>query len=73
MRPRSCGDLVGQVADDVEIVCDDKDGDAEAGLQFIQEIEYLALDGDIESGRRFISDEQLRPKCQARATPMRRA
>src|SRR5690554_1850076 len=55
------GDLVCDIGDDPEIVCDENDAHAELTLELTEEIKDLRLNGHIERGCRFIGDEKSRP------------
>ena len=52
------GDLVGDVADDGEIVADEEVGEAEFFLEIFEQVEYLGLDGYVERGDRFVGDNE---------------
>src|SRR5712692_6309777 len=54
------GDLIGQVANQAEVVRNKEVGEPAQRLQFEQQIHDLCLDGKIERRQRLVEDEQLR-------------
>ena len=55
------GDVVGEAADDAEIMGDEQHRHAVARLQSLQQGEDLRLHRDVERGRRFVGDEEVWP------------
>ena len=53
-------DLVADVFDDSEIVCNEEVGEAELGLQVLQEVNDFGLDGYVERRNGFIANDELR-------------
>ncbi len=51
--------IVGDAADDVEIVGDEQHRHAELRLQVLQQFEDLRLHGDVEGGRRLVGDQKI--------------
>jgi hypothetical protein len=58
------GDVVGDQANDCEIVADHQQGNAAGRANFLQQIEEIALDRHIQSGRRLVGGEDLRAEEQ---------
>ena len=52
-------DLVGDLADDPEIVGDEKHGHPETRLDVLEQFQDLRLHGDVERRRRFVGNEQI--------------
>ena len=52
-------DMIGDSADDSEVVGDEDNGHADAFFEFSELIHDLGLDGDIESGGGFVGNEQF--------------
>ena len=52
-------DAVGHVAHDAEVVGDQQDRHAEAGLQVLEQSEDLRLDRHVEGGGRLVGDQQV--------------
>ncbi len=67
---RSCRDtspgLVGDVPHDLQVVRDEKVGDAHFLLQVHQQVEHLRLDRDVERRHRLVGDDQPRDAASAR-------
>src|SRR5260221_2799574 len=63
-RPAEIHDekIIGDVADDAEIVRDEEVGQAELVLQVVEQVEHLGLDRDVEGGDRLVGDHQLGPQ-----------
>ena len=55
-------DAVRDVTHDREIVRDEEVGEAELGLQVLEQVDDLRLDRDVERGDRLVADEKARPK-----------
>ena len=53
-------DVVGDLADDAEVVADEEHAHAVPLLQPGEQLHDLALDRDVERGRRLVGDQQLR-------------
>ena len=53
------GDVVADLAHDLEIVADEQIGDAQPVLQVEQEVHHLGLDGDVERRDRLVADQQV--------------
>ena len=53
-------DLVGERADDAEVVRDEDVGEAVLRLQPAQQVDDLHLDGHVEGGGRLVEDDELR-------------
>ena len=58
------GDAVGDGPHDVDLVGDERDGDAVFRVRALQQFEHLRGGVGVESARRFIGDENVRPICQ---------
>ena len=58
------GDVVGEAADDAEVVGDEQHRHAVLGLQVFQEREDLRLHRDVERRRRLVGDEQVGAVCK---------
>ena len=54
------GDAVAGIGDDGHVVSDQDHGEAEAGLEFADDVEHLALDDDVQRGDGFVGDDQGR-------------
>jgi hypothetical protein len=48
---------------DGQIVADEQTSEAQAQLQFAEQVEHLRLHGDVKRARRFIGDQQLWIEC----------
>ena len=55
---------VGDVAHHGQVVADEKIGQAEAPLQFLQQVDDLRLYGHVERGDRLVTDDEARVQCQ---------
>ena len=53
------GDSVAQVADHREIVGDEQEGETQAALKRLQEVDDLGLDGDVERGHGLVAHDEL--------------
>lgn len=53
------GDVVGDVADDGEVVRDEDHSEIELVAEVEEEVEDLGLNGDVERGDRFVCDDEL--------------
>ena len=53
-------DAIGEIADQGEVVGDEKDAHAHIAPQFHQQIHDLRLDGDVERRGRLVGDEKFR-------------
>jgi hypothetical protein len=53
-------DDVADVPHHRQVVRDDQEGEAEALLQLLEQVQHLRLDADVEGGDRFVGDEQVR-------------
>ena len=60
---------IGTMAHDAHIVCDDQDRDACAFLDFVQEVQNLALNRHVQPGSGFIRKDQGWIKCQRTRHP----
>ena len=72
MRP-SCmtATLLGDVADDGEVVGDEEHREPELALELADQVEHRALDGDVERRGDLVGDHDLRaarPSARASAT-----
>ena len=52
-------DPVGDVPDHREVVGDEQVGQAELGLELVQQVDHAGLDGDVERRHRLVEHEQL--------------
>ncbi|MNY80867.1 hypothetical protein D3C86_2221160 [compost metagenome] len=50
---------MGDALDQVEVVADQQQGHAQAGLQRFEQFEDLQLHGDVQRRGRFVGDQQL--------------
>jgi hypothetical protein len=57
-------DPVRHVADDGEVVADEKIGQPELGLQILHQVEDLRLHRDVESRGRLVADDEVRLRCE---------
>ena len=53
------GNAVADLGDEVEVVADEQDGDAELAADAVEHRHHLGLDGDVECGGGLVGDEQL--------------
>ncbi len=53
------GDPVGEVAHHRQVVRDEQVGEAEFGLQPLEQVEHPGLDGDVEGGDGFVQHQQV--------------
>ncbi|KAG1079180.1 hypothetical protein G6F40_016419 [Rhizopus arrhizus] len=53
-------DALAHLGDDAQVVRDQHDGRAQAGLDVAQQVQDLRLDGDVQRGRGFVGDQDLR-------------
>ena len=54
------GHAVGDVAHDAEVVRDEQDAHAQAGLEVAEQFEDLRLNGHVQRGGRLVGHEELR-------------
>ena len=59
-------DPVGDVLHDAEVVRDEQVGQAELGLQVLQQVDDLRLDRDVERADRLVADDELGVRARAR-------
>jgi hypothetical protein len=52
------------VADDAEVVADEEVGEAELGLQVLEQVDDLRLDRDVEGRDGLVADDELGPQGQ---------
>jgi len=52
-------EILGDVIDDGQIVRNENIGQAEFGLEILQEVQNLRLDGNVQGGNRFIANQHI--------------